>query len=137
MKIYISSCNLFKSGEKNGRKWNLYRIVDPKGITYSTFEAKYVGMVGQEIEVEVQERVVEKNGKTYKNLTIIEPKRGDGDNSFILAELKAIRLKLENLPALITEMVVKELAEIEPDVPDGGPDETDVAKEDVPPELPF
>src|SRR3990167_7732036 len=75
MKLYISSCNVVKSGESNGRKWTLYQIQDPKGTKYSTFEAKYVGMVGQEVDVVVEEKAVEKNGRSFLNRTIIEPKR--------------------------------------------------------------
>lgn len=77
-KIYIADVIPVKSGEKNGRKWNLYNVVDQKGTKYTTFEAKYGGMVGQEVEVEVEQKQVERNGKTYINLAIVEPQRQSG-----------------------------------------------------------
>lgn len=74
-KIYISAVNLVKSGTTNGKNWQIFNVVDPQGKKYGTFESKYQGMVGQEIDAEVEEKTVEKNGKTYKNLNIVEPKK--------------------------------------------------------------
>lgn len=94
-KLYIASCNLVKQGEKNGRQWFLYLITDPKGVKYSTFEPKYNGMVGHEVEVEVVEQQVEKNGVTYTNRTIIEPKR-ENPVMDIVRKLEGRVVALEN-----------------------------------------
>ena len=133
MKIYIASCNLFKSGEKDGRKWNLYHITDQKGVKYGSFDAKYVGMVGQEVDVVVEEKAVEKNGKSYVNRTIIEPRRGNGNGAgteFIftgyITELKKLNSKIDELHKMVSDLVV------EPTEPDGGIKETDVEASDLP-----
>ena len=107
MKIYISSCEKFREGENNGRKWVLYKIVDPKGVQYSTFEGKYSGMVGQEIEADVREELVEKNGKTYTNRTIVEPKLGN-------EQLNRIERKLDELITLLTAETVPDISKDEP-----------------------
>lgn len=127
MKLFIASCNLAKQGTKDGRSWSLYKISDPKGVQYSTFDAKYVGMVGQEVDVVVEEKAVEKNGKSYVNRTIIEPKRGNGNGAgteFIftgyITELKKLNSKIDELHKMVSDLVV------EPSEPDrlsenGGP----------------
>lgn len=72
-KIYISSHEHVKSGTKNGRDWSMYRITDPQNNRYTIFDAKYSGMIGQEVEVYVKTEKVEKDGKTYTNRTIVNP----------------------------------------------------------------
>ena len=109
MKLYISSCAAVKSGESNGRKWTLYQIQDPKGVKYSTFEGKYVGMVGQEIEAVVEEKAVEKNGKSYLNRTIVEPKR-----SVVQFDASRIETKLDRILELLQNLVPAD-----EDAPDG------------------
>ena len=98
-KIYIASCQEFKRGKKkDGSDWVLYHIKDPKGIQYSTFEEKYSAMVGQEVEVEVEETRSEKiNPKTngpYINRNIVEGKRKKGNDN---EQLSRIERKLDAL----------------------------------------
>lgn len=135
-KIYVSAVNAIRSGEKNGRKWVLYAVLDQAGTKYSSFDSKYQGMIGQEIEVMVEERIVEKNGRTYKNLSIIEPKKENeavnslnASTGFVLAELKAIKQYVKEIHSM--------LLEVEP--PDGEPEATDLGKGDEvnPPDIPF
>lgn len=118
-KIYISSCQLFREGEKNGRKWQLYHVIDPKGVKYGTFESKYVSMVGMEVDVEVKEETVEKNGRTFINKTIIEPKRNDWATR---DELRNLEGRIQKLEEYILEQSAKQRkAEIkgeEPPLPD-------------------
>src|SRR3990167_9439765 len=97
MKLYISSCEPVKSGTKNGRAWTLYHVFDPKGNRYTTFEKKYTGFIGQEVEVEVREDRVEKNGKTYLNRTIVEPRREAQED-------KGINSKLDHIIDLLESM---------------------------------
>lgn len=100
-KIYIADCQIVKTGETDGREWTLYSISDPKGVRYSTFEAKYSAMVGQEVEVTVEERLSTKiNPKTnepYKNLTIIEPRKVEVSKDDILAMINDLRERVEEL----------------------------------------
>lgn len=130
MKLFIASCNLAKQGMKDGRRWSLYKISDPKGVQYSTFDAKYIGMVGQEVDVNVEEKAVEKNGKTYVNRTIIEAKRGNGAGSgagmeFIFTELKKLNGKIDEIHKMVSDLVV------EPSEPDR------LSENGVPTDLPF
>ena len=118
MKIFISACQPVKSGVKNGKNWTLYTILDPKGVRYSTFEAKYVGMVGQDIEVDVQESpsktVNPKTGEPYTNRTIVEPKiQGNQGMGFVLTELKRLGGKIDELHRMVSDLVIKPS---EPDV---------------------
>ena len=100
-KIYISACDFVKSGVKDGRKWSLYKVIDQGGIQYSTFDVKYAGLVGQEIEVEIREEEVERNGRTYLNRTIIEPRR-QANNS---AEFEAkVMFLLNQINAKLNEL---------------------------------
>lgn len=136
-KLYIASCQPFRSGVKDGRNWTLYHVTDPKGLRYGTFNPKYVGMVGMEVDVEVEEKssdkVNPKTGQPYINRNIIEPKGNNASNAglgFVIAELKALRAIVEETHKAVMELVV------EPTPPDGGPTESDLGKDDMP-ELPF
>ena len=131
MKIYISSCEPVRSGEKNGRKWTLYNILTPENVRYSTFEAKYSGMVGQEIDVQVKEDTVTgKNGRQYLNRTIIEPKsqQSSGQSGVIMAKLEAMDKRLTTIIGMLSE-----LEKVDEDVPslDEGPDGTDIKPDDI------
>lgn len=98
-KIYIASCVPFKSGVKNGRKWNLYNVVDGQGVKYSSF-ADLGGFINQEIEREVKEETVSKDGKTYINRTILEPKRTQNDSQ---AQLDRIERFVIDLHRIVSE----------------------------------
>lgn len=122
-KIYISSCVLFRQGTKDGRDWKLYHITNPKGVIYGTFSDKYSGLVGQEIEAEIEEKTVEKNGRTYKNLNIIEPKSRQNSQGFgqIIAALDLVLKNQTTIIGMLSDLEAAE--EISP--PDEGPTGTD------------
>ena len=102
MKLYISSA--IKGGEgkyADGGKWIRYDITDPKGTRYAAFnQEKYLGMVGQEVDVTVKEEAkTKRDGTTYINRTIVEPRRNpvSFDASKIEAKLDKILELLQNL----------------------------------------
>lgn len=98
-KIYIASCQPVKSGKKkNGEDWTIYEVKTPEGKRYSTFEEKYMALVGQEVEVEIEEResdkINPKTNKPYINWNIVEGKRKPkGDKE----QLDRIERKLDAL----------------------------------------
>lgn len=126
MKLYIASVQPVKSGIKDGRKWTLYHVVDPQGTRYATFNEKYVGMVGQEVDVQIEERASDKvnpqTGQPYINRTILEQRRSPSHSGSAAFEKRAIELleginkKLDNL-AVESDQVVG-IGEIgEPNLP--------------------
>ncbi len=102
MKIYISSCTEFKRGKKkDGTDWVLYYVKDPKNVQYSTFEEKYAAMVGQEVEVEIEEKPSDKvnpnTGKPYINRNILEAGKKKGGND--KEQLDRIERKVDEILA--------------------------------------
>lgn len=74
--IIIDGVELIKSGNTNGRNWSMYRMKDENGMEYTTFDAKYINMLGNQITIEYEEKSVsgKKEGQVFTNRTIIEPK---------------------------------------------------------------
>ena len=92
-KIYIAACEKIKEGfGSGGKRWELYRITDQTGKKYSTFDGKYMGLVEQEVEVDIETKTTEKNGKTYTNHTIVEKKSFKGTD--VSKDIAAIKTRL-------------------------------------------
>ena len=95
------SCDVIKTGNsrnKQGKEfsWTLYKVqaaVLPsnKQQSFSTFD-DFGSKLNTEVEVEVETKVVEKDGKTYTNYNIRLPKRNPWEE---LSELLARVEKLE------------------------------------------
>lgn len=113
-KIYISSCVELKRGKHpDNSPWTLFKITDPQGMQYSTFEPKYLGMVGQEVDVKIEQKPSKKinpnTGKPYLNLYIVEPKLARPDRSDEFAKaIGDIFLQLEELRNDVKELQNKE-----------------------------
>ena len=102
-----------KKGSTKGRKWTLWEVVDGNGDKYTTFDGKYLELIGTIVEIEYKE---EQNGK-YVNRTILEPKKQFLSenvaakpqynlvvgNSDVVAELKVISQGLREIYKLIKE----------------------------------
>lgn len=97
IKIYIADVLEVKSGHGKFGKWTLYHVISQDNKKYSTFEGKYVSLKGQEVEVMVEEKEVEKNGQTYKNLTIIEPKKQQANLNDVWFAINDLRDRVEAL----------------------------------------
>lgn len=54
-KIYIASVEEVKRGVGKKGPWVKYQITDQQGTKYSSFQDKYLSMVGMEVEVEVED----------------------------------------------------------------------------------
>lgn len=91
--ITISKVEKIKEGfsNKTGRKWELFRITDEEGETYSTFSNAYNNMIGQKVEIEYEI----KNG--YK--TIVDRKKSQQEEKLdkIIDCLKVINENIKNL----------------------------------------
>lgn len=97
-KIFISEVREIKRGKnKFGKDWTLYKVITPENKEYSTFEAKYISMKGMEVDVDVEENVVEKNGRTFTNLTIVEPKQPRAGSWATKSEVEELRGEMESL----------------------------------------
>ena len=110
MKLYIADAKFVKSGTyKDGRSWELFHITDAKGNRFSTFEKKYTGLVGQEVECEIKEETVTKGGRTYTNRTIVEPRQQRGTANGTDKELhKKVDYIIELLEGMQFEKGMKE-----------------------------
>lgn len=72
--IVIDQVEFVKSGSTGNRSWSMYRVTTMDGEEYTTFDAKYVNMVGHEITIDYEERqgAQKKDGSYFVNRTIIE-----------------------------------------------------------------
>jgi hypothetical protein len=67
--ITVKAVHVVKSGEKNGRKWTMSKVVDSDGVGYTTFAGTRYE-VGKQYAIEWDEKP---NGQ-YVDRTIREPK---------------------------------------------------------------
>jgi predicted ArsR family transcriptional regulator len=72
--IQIVKVEKVKEGisQKTGRPYQIFRITDSEGESYSAFSNAYQNMVGQRVEIDYEIKETEKNGVIYKNKTIID-----------------------------------------------------------------
>ena len=108
-KVIPISCNVVKTGKssREGRewKWTLYRIQavvlpSQKSQQFSSFD-DFTGRLNIEVEVEIETKVVEKDGKTYTNYNISLPKRNmwyEVDTLTIRLEALERKLNANNSP---------------------------------------
>lgn len=120
-KITPITCEVIKTGKatKDGKTfdWALSRVeADEAGKrrTFSTFD-DFNAVLNTEIEVEVEEKVTEKNGKSYTNYNIKLPRRN------VWRELDELRNRIEKLERLAT---LPKVEEVLPDVDAEGFDES-------------
>jgi hypothetical protein len=66
----ILSIDLFKEGEKDGRKWQMFKV-DISGQQFITFDWQYKQKINQNGIWEYEEKTTEKNGKQYVNKTLV------------------------------------------------------------------
>ena len=76
--------------------------------------------IGDEVEIEVEQK------GQYTNFRL--PRKENGNNNFVIAELKALRAIVEETHKMVSDLVV------EPELPDGGPRVEDAQPEES---LPF
>lgn len=82
----IQSCEFVKDGQKDGRMWQLFRVIDTDGKKYTTFNGVYPELVGKTVEAEVtnqaSKNVNPKTGKPYMDYLLGEPVQKRPEASF-------------------------------------------------------
>lgn len=130
--IIPTSCDVIKTGKssKDGKswKWTLFRVQatvveSNKSQSFSSFD-DFTAKIGQEVVVEVETSVKEKDGKQYTNYTISLPKRNIWD---VIASIEA---RLDELEGMVSGKLMEKPATISSD--------EEKAAEEIPTEiLPF
>jgi|GEM_PF-6280581 len=105
--IIVTEASKIKEGFKNGRKWELFKVKDQDNLTYTTFDSKYAGIIGQSINIEYVE---EQNGQ-YTNRKIIEPRKPNPNQDL----LEKIDKKLDLILHKLSNPVIKEEHYANPD----------------------
>ena len=106
MKIYIASCVAGKSGVKDNRKWQMYKITGGDGRIYTSF-SDYAPFVGQEVEREVVNKPwTDQQGQQRDGWTILEPKKqvSGGLTEFQHKLLVAMEHQQEQILAKLTAL---------------------------------
>lgn len=111
--ITISKVEKIKEGfsNKTGRKWELFRITDEEGETYSTFSNAYNNMIGQKVEIEYE--ITERNGYKYKS--ILDRKKSQQEEKLDKI-IEALKVLNSNIKAIDRKISNKETSEDEEEI---------------------
>jgi len=118
--IKINDVKTLKSGVSNGRNWTLYAVIDENGNKYTTFNGRYLGMVGKRVEIEYETSEREYNGKKYIDFKIVD-KNVNSKETEIFNLLKEIKeginvilynLNEEHIDKQIKDIIDKQIKDI-------------------------
>jgi len=115
--ITILKVEKIKEGfsNKTGRKWELFRITDDEGETYSTFSNAYNNMIGQKVEIENEIKETEKNGNIYRNKAIVDRKKSQQEEKLDKI-IEALKVLNSNIKAIDRKISNKETSEDEEEI---------------------
>ena len=117
-KFTINSVEKIKEGEKNGRKWEMFRVKDDQGIEYTSFDSKDQEQIGKEVEKEVEERESFRDGQRYFNRTIRPVSEKTRQDSEVIESLKVINKNIQVLEKKIDRLLEEPEEVIDPrDIP--------------------
>jgi len=119
--ITINDVKTLKSGVSNGRNWTLYAVIDENGNKYTTFNGKYLDMIGKRVEIEYEASEREYNGKKYTDYKIVNKNVDSKEETEILNLLKEIKeginvilynLNEEHIDKQIKDIIDKQIKDI-------------------------
>ena len=103
--ILVERVALLKEGEKNGRKWQLCKVVDSEGNEYTTFnpnlykEGEKKDVVFEEVERKVGDKV-------YMDKRLQDNTKKSGATSEALLVCRDILKKVENIEQKLEELLL-------------------------------
>lgn len=96
-KVFIKSVEKIREGEKDGRRWEMFRVKDENGIEYISFNPQDLKAIGREVEREVITEEKFKNGRMYINRTLKPVSQKAKEKNEIIEGQKKILEKLDEI----------------------------------------